>query len=106
MSVDGDASKQMVSKAKVETAKAALSSLLATKKVDRQPSQVELAKQLKKEIAGLRAQGVTFAAMSEHLKSSGITISKSALGAAIKVKKRKLKSNTLSAQESPLHDQA
>lgn len=104
MSVDGNAPKQMAGKPPVEVAKAALTSLLATKKVDRSPSQAELAKQLKKEIAGLRAQGVSFAVMSEHLKASGITISKSALGAAVKVKKRQPKSNTNSTANSSVSD--
>ena len=93
MSVDKNASKQMEAIQPVQTAKAALSSLLAKKEADQKPSQVQLAKQLKKEIASLRAQGVTFAVMSAHLKESGISISKSALGAAVKVKKRPRKTS-------------
>ena len=100
MSTDGksDGKTGGQSTSPVQTAKAALASLLAEKKTAQPPSQTELAKQLKKEIMELRARGVSFGDISAHLKEAGISISKNALGAAIK--KRTRRSNNSSPASS------
>ena len=75
--------------APVDNARAALVSLLNTKRLEKAPSQEHLAKKLKKEIEDLRSLGVSFDAISAHLKSAGIIISKNTLGAAVKKKTRR-----------------
>ena len=91
MSVDGNSNraKSGQTTAPLEDAKAALVSLLKTTRMSKAPSQVDLAKKLKKEIEDLRSAGVSFDAISAHLKASGISISKNALGVAVKKKTRR-----------------
>ena len=102
MSTDGksDGKPGGQSTSSIQTAKSALASLLAEKKTAQPPSQTELAKQLKKEIVELRAQGVSFGDISAHLKQAGISISKNALGAAIKKRTRRPNGSTLASSAS------
>ena len=79
----------------VEDARAALADLLKAKRMEKAPSQEALARKLKKEIEDLRAVGVSFEAISDHLRASGIIISKKTLGAAVKKKTRRANQNKL-----------
>ena len=71
------------------TASEALAALLATTKTQRPPSQVQLARHLRKPIAQLKARGVSLEEIHTHLKKAGITISKNALGEALKKRPRR-----------------
>ena len=108
MSVDGNGSKAQpsVSTAPVDNARAALVGLLKRKRIEKAPSQDALAKKLKKEIEDLRAIGVSFEAISEHLKESGIIINKKTLGAAVKKKSRRSKGSPSIHAGSPKDQQS
>jgi IS30 family transposase len=94
-----ESSKASASESAVDRAKSALEALLASSKTTKAPTQFELAKMLKKEIAELRERGFSFEEISKHLKATAqISVSKSALSQA--VKKRTRRASTVKAEES------